>query len=96
MPEDRRLRISSRYILIFIIRQIKSRRMRWAEHVARVGEERNVYKVLVGEPEGKNHSEDQGVDGRMESEWILGSLAGGWIGFDWLRIETGGALLLMP
>jgi hypothetical protein len=34
-----------------IIRQIKSRRMRWAEHVARMGEERKVYKVLV--PEGK-------------------------------------------
>jgi hypothetical protein len=32
------------------IRQIKSRRMRWAGHVARVGEERNVYRVLVGKP----------------------------------------------
>jgi hypothetical protein len=30
-----------------IIRQVKSRRMRWAEHVARRGEERKVYKVLV-------------------------------------------------
>jgi hypothetical protein len=36
-----------------IIRQIKSRRMRWAGHVARMGEERNVYKVLMGKPEGK-------------------------------------------
>jgi hypothetical protein len=35
-----------------IIRQIKSRRMRWAGHVARVGEERKVCKVLVGKPEG--------------------------------------------
>jgi hypothetical protein len=35
------------------IRQIKSRRMRWAGHVARMGEERNVYKVLMGKPEGK-------------------------------------------
>jgi hypothetical protein len=33
-----------------IIRQIKSRRMRWAGHVARMGEDRNVYRVLVGEP----------------------------------------------
>jgi hypothetical protein len=32
---------------------MKSRRMRWAGHVARMGEERNVYKVLVGKPEGK-------------------------------------------
>jgi hypothetical protein len=36
-----------------IIRQIKSRRMRWAGPVAHVGEERNVYKVLMGKPEGK-------------------------------------------
>jgi hypothetical protein len=36
-----------------IIRQIKSRRMRWARHVARMGEERKLYKVLVGKPEGK-------------------------------------------
>jgi hypothetical protein len=35
------------------IRQIKSRRMRWAGHVARMGEGRNVYRVLVGKPEGK-------------------------------------------
>jgi hypothetical protein len=36
-----------------IIRQIKSRRMRSAGHVARMGEERNVYRVLIGKPEGK-------------------------------------------
>jgi hypothetical protein len=36
-----------------IIRQVKSRRMRWVGHVARMGEERKVYKVLVGKPEGK-------------------------------------------
>jgi hypothetical protein len=36
-----------------IIRQIKSRRMRWVEHVACIGEDREVYRVLVGKPEGK-------------------------------------------
>jgi len=36
-----------------IVRVIKSRRMRWAGHVARMGEERGVYRVLVGKPEGK-------------------------------------------
>jgi hypothetical protein len=36
-----------------IIRQVKSRRMRWAGHVARMGEERKVYKVLVGKPQEK-------------------------------------------
>jgi hypothetical protein len=38
---------------ISIIRIIKSRRMRWAGHVARVGEKRNAYRLLVGKPEGK-------------------------------------------
>jgi hypothetical protein len=69
-----------------IIRQIKSRRMRWAGHVARMGEGRNVYRVLVGKPEGKipigrprRRSED-GI-------WTLGRLVGGvWSGFTWLRI----------
>jgi hypothetical protein len=37
-----------------IIRQVNSRRMRWAEHVARMGKEKKVYKVLVGKPEGKS------------------------------------------
>jgi len=36
-----------------IFRVIKSRRMRWAGHVARIGEIRGVYRVLVGKPEGK-------------------------------------------
>jgi hypothetical protein len=41
-----------------------------------MGEERNVYRILMGKPDGKNHLEDQRVDGRIESEWILGRLAG--------------------
>jgi hypothetical protein len=36
-----------------IVRVIKSRKMRWAGHVARMGEERGVYRALVGRPEGK-------------------------------------------
>ena len=36
-----------------IVRVIKSRRMRWAGHVARMGEERGVYRVLVVKPEGR-------------------------------------------
>jgi len=39
--------------------------MRWAWHVARMGEVVNVYSVLVGKPVGKDHSEDVGVDGRI-------------------------------
>jgi hypothetical protein len=47
------------YVIIFlcmcvdIIRQVKSRRMRWAGHVARMREDRGMYKVLVGKPEGR-------------------------------------------
>jgi transcription termination factor 2 len=37
-----------------IVREIISRRMRWAGHVARIGEGRGVYRVLVGRPEGKS------------------------------------------
>jgi hypothetical protein len=40
------------YSLPNIVRVVKSRRMRWAEHVARMGEERVVHRVLVGKPEG--------------------------------------------
>jgi hypothetical protein len=36
-----------------IIRMIKSRRLRWAGHVARMGEKRNAYRILVGKPEGE-------------------------------------------
>jgi hypothetical protein len=36
-----------------IVRVIKSKRMRWAGHVARTSEERVMYRVLVGKPEGK-------------------------------------------
>jgi hypothetical protein len=38
-----------------IIRIIKSRRMILAGHVARMGEKRNAYRLLVGKPDGKNH-----------------------------------------
>jgi hypothetical protein len=47
-----------------IIRIIKSRRMRRAEHVARMGEKRNVYRLLVGKPEGKRPL------GRPRRRWI--------------------------
>ena len=45
--------LSDRYSLLNIVRVVKSRRMRWAGHVARMGEKRGVYRVLVGKPEGK-------------------------------------------
>jgi hypothetical protein len=42
-----------------------------------MGQDKKVYWVLVGKPEERDQLEDQGVDGRMGSEWILGRLAGG-------------------
>ena len=47
-----------------IVRVIKSRRMRWAEHVARMGEERGVYRIFVGKPEGKRRL------GRPRRRWV--------------------------
>ena len=47
-----------------IVRVIKSRRMRWAGHVARMGEERGMYRVLVGKPEGKRPL------GRPRRRWV--------------------------
>jgi hypothetical protein len=47
-----------------IIRIIKSRRMRWAGHVARTGEKRNVHRLLVGKPERKRPL------GRPKRRWI--------------------------
>jgi hypothetical protein len=47
-------------------------------------------------PKERDHSEDQGVDGRVGSKWILREIGWGMcIGFDWLRIGTGGELLWM-
>ena len=53
-----------------IVRVIKSRRMRWAAHVALKGEERGAYRLLVGKPEGKNRWGDLGVDGWIILGWI--------------------------
>jgi hypothetical protein len=50
------------------IRTIKSRRMRWAGHVALMGAKRNAYRILVGKPEGKT---DQDVNGWIILKWIL-------------------------
>jgi len=44
---------------------IKSRRMRWVVHVACMWERKVAYRILVRKPEGKNHSEDPGVDGSI-------------------------------
>jgi hypothetical protein len=51
-------------------------------------------RAIVGKPEGRNHLEDPGVDGRIILKWSCERLDGGaWTGSIWLRIGTGGELL---
>jgi hypothetical protein len=67
-----------------IIRMIKSRRMRWAGHVARMGEKRNAYRILVGKPEGR------GPLGRPRRRWVenikIDLREIGWDGVDWIDL----------
>jgi hypothetical protein len=55
-----------------IIRVIKSRRMRWTEHMACMGEMRNAYNILVGKPEGKRPLGRPTHGGRVILEQVLG------------------------
>jgi hypothetical protein len=78
-----------------IIRMIKSRRMGWAGHVARMGETRNAFRILVGKSEGRRPL------GRPRRRWVhnikmdLLERYNGmvWIGSNWLRIGTSRGLL---
>ena len=77
-----------------IVRVVKSRRMRWAGHVARMGEDRGVHRVLVGKPEGKRplgrqrrRGEDNVKMDLRKLEVVVGT------GWSWLRIGTGGGHL---
>ena len=71
------------YSIPNIVRVIKSRRMRWAGHVARMGEGGGVHRVLVGKPEGKRplgRPRHTDVDGRIILRWIFRK---------WEGVETG-------
>jgi hypothetical protein len=67
-----------------IIRIIKSTRMRWAGHIARMGEKRKAYRLLVGKPEGRRPL------GRPRRRWVdnirmdLGDV--GWGDADWILL----------
>jgi hypothetical protein len=82
------------YSLLNIVRMVKSRRMRWAGHVARMGEDRVVHRVLVGKPEGnrplgrpRRRWED---NIKMNLQEVGGGVGTGW---SWLRIGTDGGHL---
>jgi hypothetical protein len=63
---------------------IKSRRMRWAGHVARIGAKRNAYKIFMGKPEGKRPL------GRPRRRWVenikMNLREIGWDGMDWIDL----------
>jgi hypothetical protein len=67
-----------------IIRMVKSRRMKWAGHVARMGETRNAYRILVGKPEGSR------LLGRPRRKWVdnikMDLIEIGWDGLDWIAL----------
>jgi hypothetical protein len=79
-----------------IIRQVKSKANEVGGARGMHGRGEKSVKGFGGKARRKrDHWEDQGVGGKMGSEWILGRLAGGggWIGFGWLRTGTSGRLL---
>jgi hypothetical protein len=77
-----------------IVRVIKSRRMRWAGHVACMGDGIGMYRVLVGKPEGRRPLKrpkcrwEDNIK-RIFRKWDLGV----WTRLSWLRIGTGGGQL---
>jgi hypothetical protein len=77
-----------------IIRIIKSGRMRWAGHAARMGEKRNAYRIVVGKPEGKRplgrprHRWEDNIKMDLRQDGVV------WTGLIWLKIGTCGRLLL--
>jgi hypothetical protein len=76
--------LHSLYSTPSIIRIIKSRRMRWTGHVARMGEKRHAYRILVGQPEGKRPL------GRPRRRWVdnikIDLRKIGWDGVDWIDL----------
>jgi hypothetical protein len=70
-----------------IIRIIKSKRMRWVGHIARMGKKRNTYRLLVGKPEGKR------LLGRTRGRWVdnirMDLLELGWGDLDWIGLAQG-------
>ena len=86
--------LSDLYSLPNIVRVVKSRRMRWAGHVAHIGEGRGAHRVLVGKPEGKRPL------GRPRRRWEdnIKMIFRKWegvarTGWSWLRIGTSGGHL---
>jgi hypothetical protein len=85
------------YCLPNIITIIKSNRMRWAGHLARMGEKRNAYMSSVGKPEGRGsqHRLRRPVDNIKLDLGDIGCDGVVWTGLVWLKIGRSGGLLWM-
>ena len=71
--------------------------MTWADHVARMGERRGVYRIFVGKSEGKSHLEDPDVDGRIILRWIYRSPENfQWVFSNFFFDDQGAGLLHQP
>jgi hypothetical protein len=72
------------YSLQSMVRMIKSRRLRWAGHVAQMGAKMNAYRILVGKPEGRR------LLGRPRCRWVynvkMDLRETGWDGIDWIHL----------
>jgi hypothetical protein len=70
---------------------IKSRKKKWAGHVTRLGEEKNVYRILVGKPDGKRSM------GRSRRRWVdnmkIDFREIEWDGMDWIDLDQWRALV---
>ena len=95
--EWRKLRneeLNDLYCLPNIVREIKSRRMRWAGHVARMGEERVCIGFFSGNRREGDHWGDLGIDGWIILGWISRRWdVVIWTGLGWPRMETLGGRL---
>ena len=84
MEKITKCELSELYSSPNIIRVIKSRRMKWAGHVACMGDSRGVYRVLVGKLEGKRPLGRPRVDERIMLRWIFIKWdMGAWTGSSW-------------
>jgi hypothetical protein len=80
--------------LPYIIRVIKSRRMRWVGHVAHMGDMRSSYSISVGKPDRKRPLRTQRHRWEVLSEWVLQKyIEKVWPGCIWLKIWTKGRLV---
>jgi len=90
----RNVGLSYMYSSLNIVRVIKSRKIRWVGHVARVGQRRGVYRVWWGKLGEREHLGDPGIGGRIILRWIFRKWdVGVSTGSSWLRIGTVGGHL---